>query len=160
LKHNTSSVGTLIYKRARFGTRLPTDRAYTRSHFWVREAGSGVWRVGLTNFATRMLGDIVEYDFEVEPAQPVQLGQKIGWIEGFKAVSDLYSVVEGEFVGANLDLRGDITLLETDPYERGWLYQVNGQPDPGRVDAAGYTTILDATIDKMLASRHDSDAHE
>ncbi len=154
------SAGMLVYKRARFGTRLPTDRVYTRSHYWLREIEPALWRVGLTNFATRMLGDIVEYEFEVEPGMRVELGQKIGWMEGFKAVSELYSVAEGDFAGVNTELRGDITLLESDPYERGWLYQVNGQPDPGRVDAAGYAMILDATIDKMLESRHDSDPHE
>ena len=147
----------LVYRRARFGTRLPTDRVYTRSHYWLREIEPAVWRVGFTKFATRMLGDIVEYQFEVEPGSRVELGQKIGWIEGFKAVSDLYSVAQGEFAGANAEIRRDITVLESDPYEHGWLYQVSGRPEPDGVDANGYATILDATIDKMLASRHDAE---
>jgi len=153
------SSGILVYKRSRFGTRLPTDRLYTRSHYWLLEIEPAVWRVGFTKFATRMLGDIVEYQFEVEPGSRVELGQKIGWIEGFKAVSDIYSVAEGNFAGANAELRGDITVLESDPYERGWLYQVSGRPEPNGVDANLYATILDATIDKMLASRHDEESH-
>jgi glycine cleavage system H protein len=132
---------------------------YTRSHYWLLEAGSGVWRIGFTKFATRMLGDVVEYQFEVEQGNPVEIGQKVGWIEGFKALSDIYSVAEGEFDGGNPELGGDITLLESDPYKRGWLYQVSGRPDPDSVDANGYATILDATIDKMLASRHEADSH-
>ncbi|MBI1896204.1 MAG: glycine cleavage system protein H [Acidobacteria bacterium] len=144
----------LAYKRARFGTRLPTDRLYTRSHYWLKETGPGRWRVGFTKFATRMLGDIVEYQFDVAAGTPVAIGAKIGWIEGFKAVSDLYSVAEGRFEGGNADLREDITLIESDPYERGWLYAVEGRPEPGSVDAGGYAAVLDATIDKMLASRH------
>ena len=43
------------YKRSRFSTRLPWDRLYTASHFWVFEAEPGRWRVGLTKFAARML---------------------------------------------------------------------------------------------------------
>ena len=53
------------YKRSRFSTRLPWDRLYTASHFWVLEAEPGRWRVGLTKFAARMLGDVVDLEFEV-----------------------------------------------------------------------------------------------
>jgi glycine cleavage system H protein len=156
----TEKAGMLAYKRARFGTRLPTDRFYTRSHYWLLEAEPGVWRVGFTKFATRMLGDTVEYQFDVAPDSHVDIGQKMGWMEGFKAVSDIYSVAEGVFSGENPELREDITLLESDPYERGWLYAVSGRPEANGVDANGYATILDATIDKMLASRHGAEEHE
>ena len=156
----TGKTGMLTYKRARFGTRLPTDRVYTRSHYWLLEREPGVWRVGFTKFATRMLGDIVEYQFEVASHSHVHVAQKLGWIEGFKAVSDIYSVAEGLFSGENPGLRDDITLLESDPYDQGWLYAVLGRPEPDSVDANGYATILDATIDKMLASRHDAEEHE
>ncbi|MGH9632804.1 MAG: glycine cleavage system protein H, partial [Bryobacteraceae bacterium] len=156
----TAKAGMLTYKRARFGTRLPTDRFYTRAHYWLLETDPAVWRVGFTKFATRMLGDIVEYQFEVPAEGRVAIGQKLGWIEGFKAVSDIYSVAEGFFSGENPDLLEDITLLESDPYERGWLYAVRGRPDLNSVDANRYATILDATIDKMLASRHNAEGHE
>ena len=42
-------------------------------------------------FATRMLGEVVEFDFEVAPGDSIEEGQAIGWFEGFKAVSDLYT---------------------------------------------------------------------
>ena len=54
-----ASEHTLLYKRARFVTRLPVDRLYSPSHFWIAEDKAGVWRVGFTRFATRMLGQIV-----------------------------------------------------------------------------------------------------
>jgi glycine cleavage system H protein len=151
---------TLAYRRARFGTRLPTDRVYTRSHYWLLQAHPGTWRVGLTKFATRMLGDLVEYQFETEAGARVECGQKIGWIEGFKAVSDIYAVAKGAFVGVNLNLREDITLLESDPYGKGWLYAVDGEPEAKSLDVDGYVTVLDATIDRMLAGRHDGGDHE
>jgi glycine cleavage system H protein len=103
-----------------------------------------------------MLGDIVEYQFDVEPGSRIGYGQKIGWIEGFKAVSDLFAVAEGDFLGGNAGLRGDITRIESDPFESGWLYEVKGRPEAGGMDASGYATVLDATIDKMLESRHES----
>ena len=145
----------LVYKRARFGTRIPTDRMYSRSHYWLREVEPGLWRVGFTKFATRMLGDVVEYSFEAESGQAVELGAPIGWIEGFKAVSEIYSVAAGQFRRGNADLRGDITLIESEPYEGGWLYEVVGTSDPASVNADGYAAVLDVTIDGMLASRHE-----
>lgn len=147
----------LEYKRTRFGTRLPEGILYTRSHYWLAEAPNepGLWRVGFTKFALRMLGDLVEFQLEPAEKSETEIGARIGWIEGFKAVSDIFSVAQGQFVGANPALRDDITLLESDPYGRGWLYAVHGTPEPEAVDVHGYVGILDATIDKMLANRHE-----
>jgi len=102
-----------------------------------------------------MLGDMVEFGFGVKPGDHVEVGQGIGWLEGFKAVSDLYSAAVGEFAGSNPALDGDITLLDAKPYAEGWLYEVRGEPDPAAVDVQGYIALLDATIDKMLETRHD-----
>ncbi|HUQ95107.1 MAG TPA: glycine cleavage system protein H [Bryobacteraceae bacterium] len=145
----------IAYKRSRFSTRLPESRLYTRSHFWLLEEEPGIWRAGFTRFATRMLGDLVEYEFTVAGGAPVQLGQSIGWVEGFKAVSDLFSVASGEFFGSNPALLKDPTLADTDPYQHGWLYRVRGVPDPSALDVNGYIAVLDATIDKMIDTRHD-----
>ncbi len=137
------------YKRSRFSTRLPADRLYTPAHFWIAEEEAGLWRVGFTRFATRMLGDLVELGLEVKPGDAVTVGQKIGWFEGFKAVADLYCVVAGEFAGQNPALDEDITLADADPYGNGWLYKVRGSPEPNSVDVHGYIEILDLTIDRM-----------
>lgn len=147
----------LEYKRTRFGTRLPEGILYTRSHYWLAEAPNepGLWRVGFTKFALRMLGDLVEFQLEPAEKSETEIGARIGWIEGFKAVSDIFSVASGQFAGSNPALRDDITLLESDPYGRGWLYAVHGTPEPEAVDVHGYVGILDATIDKMLANRHE-----
>ena len=146
---------TIPYKRSRFSTRLPVKARYVGSHYWLTEDEPGIWRVGFTKFATRMLGDLVEYEFAVAPGDTVDIGDKIGWVEGFKAVTNVYSAAAGEFLGVNPQLGQDITLVDTDPYDKGWLFRVRGSPDPKNVDVQGYVAILDATIDKMLRSRHD-----
>lgn len=147
---------TIYYKRSRFTTRLPCGRRYTSSHYWLLEEGPGLWRVGFTKFATRMLGDLVESGFSVPTGETVEIGQAIGSVEGFKAISEVYSVAAGEFLGANPEFEQDITLVDTDPYGRGWLYRVRGQPEPSSVDVYGYVAVLDATIDKMRRSRNES----
>jgi glycine cleavage system H protein len=136
----------ISYKRSRFSTRLPTDRLYAPSHFWMLECEPGVWRIGFTKFATRMLGDFVELGFDVKPGDPIAIGQEIGWVEGFKARSDIYGAMASEFIGVNPALSDDITLTDTDPYGRGWLYSVRGNADPNSLDVQGYTELLDLTI--------------
>ena len=152
-----ASEHTLLYKRARFVTRLPVDRLYSPSHFWIAEHKAGVWRVGFTRFATRMLGEIVEHEFQVEIGAPVESGQIIGWIEGFKAISDIYSIAEGKFAGGNPVLTEKIELLGKEPYDAGWLYAIEGKPDSRCMDVHGYVGLLDATIDKMLEQQEYSE---
>jgi len=137
------------YKRSRFSTRLPADRLYTPSHYWIARDRHEL-RIGLTKFATRMLGDMVEFEFQVREGDTIAAGQALGWIEGFKAVTEIYSVIDGTFAGRNDELAQDITLVDSDPYAKGWLYRAAGEPDHRSVDVYGYIAILDATIDRML----------
>lgn len=141
------------YRRLLFRTRLLGDRLYTPSHFWIQQQASGVWRVGLTKFASRMLGDVVEISFDRRAGEEVQLGQEIGWFEGFKARSDLYSVATGVFNGSNPLLVDRIAVIDDDRYQRGWLYEVHGTPDPAAMDMHAYAQLLDETIDRIRESQ-------
>jgi glycine cleavage system H protein len=150
----------VYYRRSRFTTHLPKGCRYSPAHYWLLDEGNGVWRIGFTRFATRMLGDIVEFDFTAQPGAAVEVGDEIGAIEGMKATSSLYSVGRGVFNGVNEALRQDVTLAESDPYGAGWLYRLQGTPAPDVVDVGGYVAILDATIDKMLENRHEEAGEE
>jgi glycine cleavage system H protein len=145
---------TVYYRRSRFTTHLPVDRRYSAAHYWLLQESPGIWRVGFTKFATRMLGDIVEFEFGAAPGVAVDVGDEIGSIEGLKAVTTVYSAGAGRFLGEGTALRQDVTLAESDPYGNGWLYRLQGEPAPDTVDVHGYVAILDLTIDKMLTSRH------
>ncbi len=142
-------VCSVSYRRSRFSTKLPGDRVYTPSHFWLLETEPGRWRVGVTRFAQRMLGDLVEHGFEVKSEQAVELGETIGWIEAFKAMTDVYCVGTGRFDGGNPLLETTPRKFDIDPYNEGWLYAFAGTPDPNAVDAAGYSKLLDLAIDKI-----------
>jgi len=141
---------TSFYKRATFVTHLPVECRYSPSHFWLREIESGHWRIGFTKFATRMLGEIVEVQWEKADGAPVASGDIIGSIEGFKAISDIYCAADGSFAGGNSALAADIELVSREPYEGGWLYEIRGTPDAKCLDVAGYRALLDSTIDRIL----------
>ena len=150
---DTAPPPTLHYKRSHFATQLPVAFLYSPSHAWIAQVGEGRWRIGLTKFATRMLGEMVDHGFELEPGAKVECGQIIGWVEGFKAISDLFCVAEGTFVGRNLALKETINLITKSPYATGWLYEVDGKPDAKCLDVHAYRDLLDKTIDRILAQQ-------
>ena len=147
---------TTFYKRSNFVTHLPTECLYSPSHFWLARMDGGRWRVGFTKFATRMLGEIVDLQFEKQAGDAVASGEIIGSIEGFKAISDIYCVADGHFAGGNAALREDIERVGKEPYGAGWLYEFDGTPDAKCVDLENYRRLLDATIDRILEKQqHD-----
>ena len=89
----------VYYRRSRFTTHLPIACRYSPAHYWLLEESPGVWRVGLTKFATRMLGDIVEFEFSAQPGAEIVVGDEIGSIEGLKAVTSVFSAGAGRFLG-------------------------------------------------------------
>jgi glycine cleavage system H protein len=146
----------LRFKHARFSARFPKDYRYSRSHYWMAPSPEdpAVWRAGFTKFATRMLGELVEATFAVPHGGPVEPGQEIGAVEGFKAAASVFSVMHGTFEGLNPALVADACLVKSDPYEVGWLYAVRGRPEDDSLDADGYIALLHETIERMAAAEH------
>lgn len=144
----------LPYRRSHFVTRLPVDFLYSPSHCWLeRRNDQGLWRVGITKFASRMLGEMVDFGFELKPGAPVKTGQIIGWLEGFKAISDVYCVADGIFSGSNPALEKKIGFIDKDSYNKGWLYEATGEPDAKCMNVDAYVAVLDKTIDKILENQ-------
>ncbi len=150
---------TEFYKRSNFVTHLPVECLYSPSHFWLARIEGSRWRIGFTRFATRMLGEIVEVQWDKAEGAAVASGEIVGSIEGFKAISDVYCAADGTFAGGNPALRDDIELVGRDPYGEGWLYLVDGHPDAKCVDLAAYRAMLDVTIDRIL-DKQSAEGHE
>lgn len=152
------SMRTIFYKRSTFVTHLPVDYLYTQSHSWLNRVGENEWRVGYTKFALRMLGELVDVKFDSKAGTPVKAGDILGSIEGFKAISDIYCVGDGNFGFENSGLETGLEYVGEKPYEDGWIYQFSGKPDPRAMDVEGYRALLDATIDRLLErQRHEEE---
>jgi glycine cleavage system H protein len=143
----------LLFSRSHFVTHLPVGYRYSRSHYWAKLRTDRRWRVGFTAFATRLLGETVDHAFETPVRAPVRLGQVLGWIEGFKGISDVLCMGEGIFVGGNPALDENSTLLNQATYTEGWLYEIDGELDKQSLDVQGYAEHLKATIDTLLEQR-------
>jgi glycine cleavage system H protein len=121
---------------------VPADLRYTKDHEWVRLDGD-VATVGVTDFAASQLGDVVFVDLP-QVGRVVDQFATFGVIESVKAVSDLYAPVSGEVVEVNGDLGSKPELVNSDPFQAGWMIKVR-VADAGQVgellDAAAYQAL-------------------
>jgi len=125
------------------GVNVPDDLRYSNDHEWVRVVDDGCWRVGITDYAQDSLGDVV---FVEPPAQgsAVNAGDSCGEIESTKSVSEVYTPVAGTVTAVNSALEHDPSLLNSDPYGEGWIYEM--QPDA----AASLESLLTADAYRAL----------
>jgi glycine cleavage system H protein len=100
----------------------PTDRRYTESHEWHKLDGE-ILTLGLTKFAIDELTDITYVELKPVGTE-VDAGGEIGEVESVKATSDVYSTLGGEIIDINGSLDEDPSILNTDPYEKGWLVKI------------------------------------
>lgn len=120
------------------------DLKYTADHEWVLIDGETIG-VGITDFAQSSLGDIV-YVEAPEVGSSFEAGDEMGSIESVKAVADLFSPVAGEVVEVNERLEEEPDLLNTNPYEAGWILKMKVTPEAleeaGLLDKAGYEKVI------------------
>jgi glycine cleavage system H protein len=113
---------------------IPADRSYTSDHEWIDAAEPAT--VGITAYAADALGDVVYVDLP-QVGRSVRAGETFGEIESTKSVSDLFAPATGEIVEVNTLLADDPSLVNSDPYGRGWLVRI-------QVSEAGITMDADA----------------
>ncbi|AWI31059.1 glycine cleavage system protein GcvH [Streptomyces tirandamycinicus] len=117
----------------------PQQLRYSKEHEWLSAAEDGVSTVGITEHAANALGDVVYVQLP-EVGDTVTAGETCGELESTKSVSDLYSPVTGEVVEANQDVVDDPSLVNSAPFERGWLFKVRVAQEPeDLLSAAEYT---------------------
>ncbi|WP_407837121.1 glycine cleavage system protein GcvH [Streptomyces sp. DSM 116496] len=107
----------------------PQQLRYSKEHEWLSVAEDGVSTVGITEFAANALGDVV-YAQLPEVGDTVTAGETCGELESTKSVSDLYSPVTGEIVEFNQDVVDDPALVNSAPFEGGWLFKVRVTEEP------------------------------
>ena len=125
-------------------SEFPDGLRYTKDHEYMKVTDeSGVYQVGITDYAQGELGDVVFLEL---PAVGETFEEKatFGTIEAVKAVSDLYCPVDGEIVEVNALLEEDPSIVNSDPYGAGWMVRLR-VGDQGAVDA-----LMDASAYQAL----------
>lgn len=106
---------------------FPEDVRYAEDHEWVKMNGD-VIRIGISDYAQDQLGDIVFVELP-EVGDIIERTVQFGTVESVKAVSELLMPVGGEIVAVNTSLQESPELVNSDPYDNGWMIEVNlGNP--------------------------------
>ena len=114
---------------------IPEELQYTKDHEWVRYEDDIAY-VGITDFAQGELGDIVYLEIETV-GETIEAGEVFGTVEAVKTVSDLFMPVSGEIVEFNEELESSPELVNTDPYEKGWLIKIKVSDKDGELLSPG-----------------------
>jgi glycine cleavage system H protein len=109
----------------------PQQLRYSKEHEWLTVPDAdGVSTVGITSHATDALGDVVYVQLP-EVGAAVSAGEPCGELESTKSVSALYAPVSGEVTEVNPDVVDDPALVNSAPFEGGWLFKVKATAEPG-----------------------------
>jgi glycine cleavage system H protein len=123
---------------------IPKDLLYTEDHEYVKSTKDpNVVAIGITDYAQGELGDIVYLEL---PSVGASFGKHdvFGTIEAVKAVSELFSPLAGEVVEVNKRLEKEPQLVNSSPYEDGWMVKIK---------------LSDPSEKKELMSADDYSAH-
>jgi len=125
-------------------SNIPSHLKYTESHEWVDADSDGNARIGISDHAQEALGDLVYVEL---PAVGDELnqGDPCAVVESVKAASDIYTPVSGKIIAVNEDLDADPAIINSDPYNDGWLFElelIDSEELEGLKDAEAYAESL------------------
>ena len=126
-------------------SNVPTELKYATSHEWVRDEGNGEYVVGITEHAQELLGDMVFVDLP-EVGTTVSAGDDCAVAESVKAASDIYAPISGEIIAVNGELESSPELVNSEPYEGGWIFKIKASDEsqvPALLDATAYEALLE-----------------
>lgn len=102
---------------------IPSHCRYTDTHEWLQLQEDDIVRVGISDHAQQMLGDVVFIELP-EIGQELSAGDETCVIESVKAAADVYCPVDGVVVAVNNALHDAPALVNNDPYGDGWLFEI------------------------------------
>ena len=125
--------------------QTPDDLLYTEEHEWIRRMGDSIVRLGITDYAQDQLGDVVYVELPSE-GDTLAKDDLLAEIESTKSVGEVYAPFAGKIVSANQAVADSPELVNSSPYEEGWLAEMEVADDiseDGLLDAAAYKDLTE-----------------
>ncbi len=126
-------------------SNIPANLKYTKTHEWLETLDDGTIRVGITDHAQELLGDMVFIELPAE-GDEVNAAQECAVVESVKAASDVYAPLSGVITAVNETLADAPETVNTDPYGNGWLFCIRPSDThqlDGLLDASTYEAETD-----------------
>jgi glycine cleavage system H protein len=102
---------------------IPSEYLYTKDHEWALRKPDGRVLIGITDYAAKMLHDIVYVALPSE-GQTLTKKQVLGQVESVKTVSDIYAPISGTVLKANERLTKEPEIVSSSPYKEGWMLEL------------------------------------
>ena len=102
---------------------VPNHLLYTKDHEWI-DFKDEYAIVGITDYAQSQLGDVIFVEFP-EIGEDLLSGSSFGEVEAVKTVADLFAPISGKVLSVNEEIEDAPDLVNSDPYEKGWLIKIS-----------------------------------
>lgn len=122
---------------------FPNGLLYSKDHEWAQHGSDDVVTVGVTDHAQEALGEVVYVELP-KIGRTLKAHETFGVVESIKAVSDLYSPIAGTVVAVNDAASGDPSLINSSPYEKGWIVKIK------LTDKSTLSSLMNATDYRKL----------
>jgi glycine cleavage system H protein len=110
---------------------IPENLRYSEDHLWAAPAHGSIVQIGATDYAQQNLGDVIDVRLP-DVGATITAGGACGEIESTKSANDLIAPITGAVQRVNGDLTESPDLINSEPYGKGWLFEV--QVDPTTLD--------------------------
>jgi glycine cleavage system H protein len=124
---------------------VPEDLLYTDEHEWIKRIDDSTVRIGISDYAQDQLGDVVYVELP-ETGREVAKDDLVVEIESTKSVGEVYAPFAGKISGANEAVASTPELVNTSPYEDGWLVEIEVDGEiavEGLLDAVAYRNLTE-----------------
>ncbi len=106
------------------GFEVRMDRLYDLvHHMWVEDVGDGRVRIGMDSLGVETSGTLAHLS-AVAVGTVVTRGEPFGSLEAEKYVGPLVAPLSGTIVAVNDEVFSDPAKVESDPYESGWMIEM------------------------------------
>lgn len=106
--------------------KIPRGLQYGRNHVWAHLNRSGEAVLGIDDLLNHLVGE-VQIKPALEEGSKVRKGDKLAELEKDGKKLELLSPISGKILGYNSMLLKDSSLINTEPYDRGWLAHIEPQ---------------------------------
>lgn len=122
----------------------PDDLKYTEDHSWIRLEDKVVVQMGITDYGQDSMGEITYVEYP-QVGVEIERGERLVSIGSSKAFVELPSPVSGTVLEVNESLEVQPTLVNEDPYGKGWMVRM-GMRVPSELamlmDSAAYIEFI------------------
>jgi glycine cleavage system H protein len=112
--------------------KTPSGLKYAKTDEWIKLDGNEAI-IGISDFAQDQLSDVVYVELMVDENDTVSKGDTLATVESVKAAADVNFPASGTVIAINEELADVPEVLNSDPYEKGWMVRMK-LDDPSELE--------------------------